>query len=103
MRRPPPCLPGIRRRGRRHRARRSVNPPPRGPIAEARGYREGSYSTILQRNAPEEPPCAAAVGLDLGPQRVDIGERAFVPQALDERQAERRVVEISIQVENVGF
>src|SRR5688572_32198260 len=59
--------------------------------------------TILQRNAAEQPACGAAVGVNLRPQRIDVRERAFVAQTLQERQPQALIVEIAGVVEDVDF
>ena len=51
----------------------------------------------------EQPLGDPAVGLDLRAQGVDIGKRALVAQPLHERQPQRRVVEIAVEVEEVRF
>ena len=58
-------------------------------------------ATILQRNAAEQPPRAAAVRLDLRAQRIDIRKRALVAQPLHERQPQASIVEIAVEVEDV--
>ena len=58
---------------------------------------DSDIAQILQRNAAEQPARAAAVGLDLRAQRVDVGERALVAQPLHERQPQRLIVEVAIE------
>ena len=88
----------------RRRADRSARAPTgAAPVHPAHGPAIGTCCTILQRNAAEQPPRAAAVGVDLGAKRIHIGKRALVAQPLHERQADGLPVEIASPRRRCGF
>src|SRR5919197_658049 len=59
------------------------------------------FSSRSERNAVEQAAGSPAVRFDLRAERVHVRERALVAQALHERYAQRRLVQIAMGIEQV--